>query len=250
MVDKIKTNKLTGFNFYVIWLIAFVTFCIVVYVLTSLMGSSLLYVPGFIVWGVLSYWAVMALRGRYTFLLLLADGYMLLAALVYCSSLLAVGFLNADDSTAYAIIVAQFCFAILALIFAFMLRHVYGVVSSLRQGLLYRILNGILWVTGGGMAVIGALVALSAPVYVADSVEVGVPLMSLGLICMLSGIVSKKRLFMFAAFGVFAILGIASTATLLQDSSQKQYLYVTASICILALLSLALGLSWRRVRKS
>ncbi len=248
MINKIKTNKLTGFNLYVIWLIAIVTFCIVIYVLASLMVSPLLYVSGFIVWGVLSYWVAMALRGRYTFLLLLADGYALLAALVYCSSLLAVGYLNTDDSTAYAIIVAQFCFAILGLVFAFMLRYVYGIISLTKRDLLYRILNGVLWVTAGGMAVIGTLVALSAPIYVADLVEVSIPLISLGLICMLSGIVSKMRPFMFAAFGIFAILGIASTATLLQDPSQKQYLYITASIYILALLSL---LPWimKRARK-
>lgn len=250
MVDKIKTNKLAGFNFYVIWMVAFVTFCIVIYVLTSLMGSPLLYVPGFIVWGVLSYWAVMALRGRYTFLLLLADGYMLLAALVYCSSLLAVGFLNADDSTAYAAIVGQFCFVILALFFAMVLRHIYKATSKIESGFTYRALIGLLWVIVCGIVLLSVSAIVFVPIYVMDSIDITIPFTLLGLLFMVIGVVSRKMFARIPALILFVVLGIASIAMLLQDPSQKQYLYVTASICILAFLSLAPGLSWRRVRKS
>lgn len=248
MVNKIKTNKLSGFNFYAVWLIAVATFCMVAYVLTSLMGSPFLYIPGFIAWGLLLYCAVMILSGNRVLLLVLGCSYAILSAATYILSLGAVGFLDTNDSGAYATIVGQFCFVIFALIFAFTLKYVYEATSSARDSFVYRMFAGFLWVIVSGMALIGVSVIVYVPIYVMNSIDIAIPFTLFGLACMLIEIVSRKRIAGLISFITFIVLGAAATGILLQDPSRKQYLYVIASICILALLSLLLWIM-KGVRK-
>lgn len=250
MLTNMKIDKALNPYAPLVWLIAIATFCIGLYIGTSMMGSPLLYVPALALWGILLYFVAMIVRGRRIFLLVLCDSYAALAAIVYIFSLGAVGFLDTDDSIAYATIVGQFCFVILALFFVVVLRHIYKATSKIESGFTYRALIGLLWVIVCSIVLLSVSAIVFVPIYVMDSIDITIPFTLLGLLFMVIGVVSRKMFARIPALILFVVLGIASIAMLLQDPSQKQYLYVTASICILAFLSLAPGLSWRRVRKS
>lgn len=227
---------------YLTWLIAIATFCIGPYVGLNLMESPLLYVPGFIAWGVLSYFAIMALRGSRVFLLLLAGGYAVLSAMLFYSILPAIGFLRASNSVAYAGIAWQIVFLEIALIFAFVLRHIYRATKPASKGLVSRLLSGILWFAAGSAAVVGTLVALFQPVYIGGSaIDITAPLTVLGLVLVLIGVKRRKWVLAMTAFVTFLLVGSFAVYALLQNQSQGQYLYVIANSATLALVAL---LAW------
>lgn len=250
MVNKTKKIQFSRRRGYLIWLIAIATFCIGLYVSFCLMGSPLLYVPGFIAWGLLSYFAIMALRGSRVFLLLLADGYAILSAMLFYPILPAVGFLKASNSTIYADIAWQVFFLEVALIFAFVLRHIYKTTLPATKDIVPRLLNGILWFVAGSVVVVGTLVALFQPVYVGKSViDIATPLTVLGIIFLLVGSVRRKWVLTMVAFIAFLAVGSYSVYALLQNQSQGQYLYVITNSATLALAAL-LTLTNRGVRRA
>lgn len=235
-MNKAKTIQFSRRCIYLIWSIAIATFCIGPYVILSLMESPLLYVPGFIVWGVLSYFAIMVLRGNRVSLLLLANGYAILSAMLFYPILPAVGFLNASNSTAYADIAWQMFFLEVALIFAFVLRRIYRIAMPANKDIVPRLLNGVLLFVAGSIAVVGTLVALFQPVYAGEStIDITAPLTVLGIILLLVGSVRRKWVLTMVAFIAFLVVGSYSVYALLQNQSQGQYLYVITNSATLAL---------------
>jgi hypothetical protein len=250
MVSKTKKIQFSRRYVYLTWLIAIATFCIGLYVSFCLMESPLLYVPGFIAWGLLSYFAIMALRGSRVFLLLLADGYAILSAMLFYPILPAIGFLKASNSTIYAGIAWQVFFLEVALIFAFVLRHIYRTTMPANKDIVPRILSGFFWFVTGSVVVIGTLVALFQPVYVGNStIDITAPLTMLGLVLVLIGAVRRKWILSMTAFVVFLVVGSYAVYALLQNQSQGQYLYVITNSATLALAAL---LTWttRGVRRA
>lgn len=242
MVNKIKMAQLLPRYVFLTWLIAIATFCIGPYVGLNLMESPLLYVPGFIIWGILSYFAIMVLRGSRVSLLLLASGYAILSAMLFFSILPAIGFLKASNSVASAGIAWQIVFLEIALIFAFVLRHIYRVTTPANKGLMPRLLNGVLWFATGSVAIVGTLVALFQPVYIGGSaIDITAPLTVLGLVLVLIGAKCRKWVLTMIAFVTFLLVGSFAVYALLQNQSQGQYLYVIANSATLALAALLAG---------
>jgi|GEM_PF-6393397 len=246
MLDK--TNKPVSAYLYIVRLIAVITFLTIFIIIDNFMESPSLYIPALIAWGMLSYSAIMILRGEQRPVLFLAASYAVLSAMQGCVFLVSVGFLSSSERGAYIGALWQALFMEVALLFSLTLLVAYWKITANRGG----VMAGFAWVLTGGTAIIGVTVSLPVQALSFTLVSVSTPFTLFALVCMFLGLVCRKRVLITVAALLFLLAGGIAGAALLQDYVQKQYLYVIVSNITLTLLAFVLSTAppIKRTRKS